>query len=61
MLQQDGAEINWDIDLDESGVDAADHIDSLPGTTGVGRFLETEYRNMLLDDLFEVLFQLLVQ
>lgn len=67
FLQQDegletGGEINWDIDLDESGVDGADHTDCLlhevpstaPETTGVGRFLETEYRNMLLNDLFEV-------
>jgi hypothetical protein len=70
ILQQDegletGGEINWDIDLDESGVDGADHTDNLlhevpstaPETTGVGRFLETEYRNMLLNDLFEVLIQ----
>ena len=67
LLQQDesletGGEINWDIDLDESGVDGADHTDNslhelsstAPETTGVGRFLETEYRNMLLNDLFEV-------
>lgn len=66
ILQQDegletGGEINWDIDLDESGVDGANHSDNLlhevPSAapeTGVGRFLETEYRNMLLSDLFEV-------
>ncbi|KAG0599921.1 hypothetical protein M758_12G187800 [Ceratodon purpureus] len=67
LLQQDegletGGEINWDIDLDESGVDGADRTDSLSHelpstaseTTGVGRFLETDYRNMLLNDLFEL-------
>lgn len=74
VLQQDssvvgkggdtGGEINWDIGLDESGLDQGDHVEnSLPlkssskieqGMGDVGRFLETEYRNMLLNDLFEV-------
>lgn len=73
VLQQDssavgqggdtGGEINWDIDLDESGLDQEQVENSLPlkssskieqGMGDVGRFLETEYRNMLLNDLFEV-------
>lgn len=56
-----GAGINWDIDLDESGVGGAEHFDpqlhevsSYEQQTGIGRFLETEYRNMLLNDLFEL-------
>lgn len=59
---ENGGEINWNIDLDESGADGVGHIkDNLlhevPGNeqeTGVGRFLETEYRNLLLNDLFEL-------
>lgn len=74
VLQQDssavgqvgdtGGEINWDIGLDESGLDQGEQVEnSLPlkssskieqGMGDVGRFLETEYRNMLLNDLFEV-------
>jgi hypothetical protein len=55
---ENGAEINWDIDLDETGADAADHTIDVTheqeNVTGVGRFLETEYRNMLLSDLVEL-------
>jgi len=74
VLQQDssavgqggdiGGEINWDIGLDESGLDQGEQVEnSLPlkssskieqGMGDVGRFLETEYRNMLLNDLFEL-------
>lgn len=55
---ENGGEINWDIDLDESGADGADNllhkVPSNEHETGIGRFLETEYRNMLLNDLFEL-------
>jgi len=62
---ENGGEINWNIDLDESGADGAGHtndsllheVPSNEQETGLGRFLVTEYRNLLLNDLFEVRIQ----